>query len=105
MMPTAGDSTTVISTPWSINERARISAVIHPAEPPPTTTMRRTVGGSAERRLGVRAASAAQRLAPCLDGPCDEHLQAVGGGARNPANGQSPQGRFVNFLRSRRTDQ
>ena len=61
MMPTAGDSTTVISTPCSISERARVNAAIHPAEPPPTTTMRRTVSGRAERRDG-RAASAADWL-------------------------------------------
>ena len=45
MMGTVGDSSTVISTPRSMSERARISAVIQPAEPPPTMTMRRTATG------------------------------------------------------------
>src|SRR5450755_3368445 len=62
MMPTVGDSTTVISTPCSIRDRARIIAVIHPADPPPTTTIRRTVGGSAERRFGSGVACVAEQL-------------------------------------------
>src|SRR6186713_1042140 len=44
MIGTVGDSRTVIST-RSINDRAKISAVIHPADPPPTITTRRTGTG------------------------------------------------------------
>ena len=39
MMSTAGDSSTVMSTPFGISASARIMAVIHPAVPPPTITM------------------------------------------------------------------
>jgi hypothetical protein len=45
-----------------MSERARIKAVIHPAVPPPTTTMRRIEGGNADVRAGARADSAADRL-------------------------------------------
>jgi hypothetical protein len=41
----------VSCTPRSSSERARISAVIHPAVPPPTMTTRRRPGSGAVSRL------------------------------------------------------
>ena len=46
MIPTVGDSRSVICTPRSISDRARISAVIQPAVPPPTIAMLRTGAGA-----------------------------------------------------------
>jgi hypothetical protein len=43
----------VISTPRSISERARVKAVIQPADPPPTMTMRRTGAGTGPAFLPV----------------------------------------------------
>ena len=48
---TTGDSSSVSCTPRSSSERARISAVIHPAVPPPTMTTRRRPGSGAVSRL------------------------------------------------------
>ena len=45
MMPTMGDSRTEISMPCLINAFARIIAVIHPADPPPTMTIFLMAGG------------------------------------------------------------
>ena len=50
MMPTAGDSSTVISTPLASSALARIIAVIQPADPPPTMTMRFIGGGASAGR-------------------------------------------------------
>src|SRR5581483_9199108 len=50
---TVGDSRTVISTPRSISERAKINAVIQPADPPPTMTTLRTGTGPGDELLPV----------------------------------------------------
>jgi hypothetical protein len=46
MIPTVGDSSTLISTPFLISAWAKIIAVIHPAEPPPTITILRISEGT-----------------------------------------------------------
>src|ERR1043165_4626562 len=46
MMPTTGDSSTVISTPRATSALAKIIAVIHPAVPPPTMATRLMFGGT-----------------------------------------------------------
>jgi hypothetical protein len=45
MMPTVGDSRTSISTPFLTSAFAKIIAVIHPADPPPTMTILRITEG------------------------------------------------------------
>src|SRR5690349_14242880 len=54
MMPTAGDSSTVISMPRPMNAWASSIAAIQPAEPPPTMTTRRIEGGTRASRGGCR---------------------------------------------------
>ena len=45
MIPTVGDSSTSISIPFLMSALAKIIAVIHPADPPPTMTILRTADG------------------------------------------------------------
>jgi hypothetical protein len=53
MIGTLGDSSSVICTPRSSSERARISAVIQPAVPPPTITTLRNGKGAGDELLPV----------------------------------------------------
>src|SRR5258708_37741140 len=48
MMPTAGDSSSVISMPLLMNALAKIIAPIHPDDPPPWLTIFLITGGGAD---------------------------------------------------------